>query len=127
MASPTTHTANAIAAITNRGNLPVPEIDFTQHQLENGEVVSTTERVVKDVSCRVTLAYRPCTREPPMILRHFMVMMLWTHTLLRLSAAVLPRISYWLAHHDPSVRNRFRLHRSCCEISDIHNRLHRCN
>ena len=54
MASPTTHTANAIAAITNRGTLPVPEIDFTQHQLENGEVVSTTERVVKDVSSRVT-------------------------------------------------------------------------
>lgn len=50
MTSPSTHTANAIAAITNRHNIPIPEIDFTQHQLENGEVVSTTERVVKDVS-----------------------------------------------------------------------------
>lgn len=50
MASPKSHTANAIAAITNRANLVIPEIDFTQHQLENGEVVSTTERVVKDVS-----------------------------------------------------------------------------
>jgi serine/threonine-protein phosphatase 2B catalytic subunit len=50
MTSPNTHTANAIAAIANRANLVIPEIDFTQHQLENGEVVSTTERVVKDVS-----------------------------------------------------------------------------
>lgn len=54
MASPRTQTANAIAAIHARGapkpHLEVPEIDFTQHQLENGEVVSTTERVVKDVS-----------------------------------------------------------------------------
>ena len=50
MTSPTTHTANAIAAIANKHTLQIPEIDFTQHQLENGEVVSTTERVVKDVS-----------------------------------------------------------------------------
>ncbi|WWD21644.1 serine/threonine-protein phosphatase 2B catalytic subunit A1 [Kwoniella shandongensis] len=49
MASPHTQTANAIAAINNRSNLVIPEIDFTQHQLENGDVVSTTERVVKDV------------------------------------------------------------------------------
>ncbi|RXK40906.1 serine/threonine-protein phosphatase 2B catalytic subunit A1 [Tremella mesenterica] len=49
MASPNTQTANAIAAITNRSNLVIPTIDFTQHQLENGDVVSTTERVVKDV------------------------------------------------------------------------------
>ncbi|KAK8847554.1 serine/threonine-protein phosphatase 2B catalytic subunit A1 [Kwoniella newhampshirensis] len=49
MASPSTQTANAIAAITNRSNLVIPEIDFTQHQLENGDMVSTTERVVKDV------------------------------------------------------------------------------
>lgn len=52
MASPATQTKNAIAAITNRANLVIPTIDFTQHQLENGEVVSTTERVVKDVSPR---------------------------------------------------------------------------
>lgn len=50
MASPTTQTANAIAAIQNKANLVIPEIDFTQHTLENGEIVSTTERVVKDVS-----------------------------------------------------------------------------
>lgn len=50
MTSPKSHTANAIAAITNRANVVIPEIDFTQHQLENGELVSTTERVVKDVS-----------------------------------------------------------------------------
>ncbi|BEJ14350.1 hypothetical protein CspHIS471_0401170 [Cutaneotrichosporon sp. HIS471] len=49
MASPTTQTANALRAITNKHNIPVPEIDFTQHTLENGETVSTTERVVKDV------------------------------------------------------------------------------
>ncbi|GMK58804.1 hypothetical protein CspeluHIS016_0602460 [Cutaneotrichosporon spelunceum] len=49
MASPTTQTANAIRAITNKHNITVPEIDFTQHTLENGETVSTTERVVKDV------------------------------------------------------------------------------
>lgn len=48
--SPTTQTANAIRAINERANIPVPEIDFTQHQLENGEVVLTNERVVKDVS-----------------------------------------------------------------------------
>lgn len=47
--SPTTQTANAIRAINERANIPVPEIDFTQHQLENGEVVLTNERVVKDV------------------------------------------------------------------------------
>lgn len=51
--SPTTQTANAIAAITNKSKITIPEIDFTQHQLENGEVVSTTERVVKDVSYAV--------------------------------------------------------------------------
>jgi hypothetical protein len=52
MASPRTQTANAIAAIHRKDahQLEIPEIDFTQHQLENGEVVSTTERVVKDVS-----------------------------------------------------------------------------
>lgn len=28
---------------------PLPEIDFTQHQLENGFTISTQERVVKEV------------------------------------------------------------------------------
>ncbi|KAL7419327.1 3',5'-cyclic-nucleotide phosphodiesterase (PDEase) (3':5'-CNP) [Cryptotrichosporon argae] len=49
MASPATQTANAIAAIHNKTSLVVPEIDLTQHTLETGETVSTTERVVKDV------------------------------------------------------------------------------
>ncbi|TXT04889.1 hypothetical protein VHUM_03972 [Vanrija humicola] len=49
MTSPATQRANAIAAITNKSNIVIPEIDFTQHTLENGEIVSTTERVVKDV------------------------------------------------------------------------------
>ena len=52
MASPATQTANALAAINNKSKVVIPEIDFTQHQLENGETVSTTERVVKDVSLR---------------------------------------------------------------------------
>lgn len=45
-------TAKAIAAITARQQqtLTIPEIDFTQHQLDSGEVVLTNERVVKDVS-----------------------------------------------------------------------------
>ena len=33
----------------------VPEIDFTQHQLENGFTISTQERVVKDVRPRRTV------------------------------------------------------------------------
>jgi hypothetical protein len=50
MASPSTQTANAIRAITERSNIVVPEIDFTVHELENGEIVRTDQRVVKDVS-----------------------------------------------------------------------------
>ncbi len=64
MASPTTQTANAIAAITNRANVTIPEIDFTQHQLENGEVVSTTERVVKDVSTHSASSPHPGGFQP---------------------------------------------------------------
>jgi serine/threonine-protein phosphatase 2B catalytic subunit len=47
-------TAKAIAAINARQaqTLAIPEIDFTQHQLDSGEFVSTNERVVKDVSGR---------------------------------------------------------------------------
>ena len=48
--SPSTQTANAIRAINERANIPVPEIDFTVHELENGEIVRTDQRVVKDVS-----------------------------------------------------------------------------
>ncbi|KAJ9106871.1 hypothetical protein QFC19_003000 [Naganishia cerealis] len=34
---------------TANSTLEIPEIDFTQHQLETGEYVSTHERIVKDV------------------------------------------------------------------------------
>jgi len=50
MASPNTQTANAVRAIKERANLVVPEIDFTVHELENGDIVRTDQRVVKDVS-----------------------------------------------------------------------------
>jgi serine/threonine-protein phosphatase 2B catalytic subunit len=55
--SPSTQTANAIRAINERANIPVPEIDFTVHELENGEIVRTDERVVKDVSDRSSKCY----------------------------------------------------------------------
>lgn len=44
----------AIAAIARKKqrNFEIPKIDFTQHQLENGEIVRTDQRVVKDVSRR---------------------------------------------------------------------------
>ncbi|KAJ7289409.1 serine/threonine-protein phosphatase 2B catalytic subunit A1 [Mycena rebaudengoi] len=41
------HIAQALAQIQNRP--PPPEIDYTQHTLEDGTSVSTQERVVKDV------------------------------------------------------------------------------
>lgn len=37
----------AINQIQDKG--PLPEIDFTQHQLENGYMISTQERVVNEV------------------------------------------------------------------------------
>jgi len=57
--SPSTQTANAIRAINERANIPVPEIDFTVHELENGEIVRTDQRVVKDVSYHYSAR---CTR-----------------------------------------------------------------
>ncbi|PBK83421.1 serine/threonine protein phosphatase 2B [Armillaria gallica] len=42
-----THMARAIEQISDKG--PLPEIDFTQHKLEDGNIVSTQERVIKDV------------------------------------------------------------------------------
>ena len=42
-----THLERAINQIQSRG--PAPDIDFTQHQLENGYTISTQERVVKEV------------------------------------------------------------------------------
>ena len=56
--SPSTQTANAIRAINERANIPVPEIDFTVHELENGEIVRTDQRVVKDVSGLSGARYR---------------------------------------------------------------------
>lgn len=45
------HIEKAIGQIQNKE--PLPDIDFTQHQLENGFMISTQERVVKEVSrCR---------------------------------------------------------------------------
>lgn len=41
------HIEKAITQI--RDKEPLPEIDFTQHQLENGYTISTQERVVKEV------------------------------------------------------------------------------
>ncbi|KZP17486.1 serine/threonine protein phosphatase 2B [Athelia psychrophila] len=41
------HIARAINQIQDKP--PIPEIDFTQHQLEDGNTISTQERVVKDV------------------------------------------------------------------------------
>jgi len=37
----------AIQEIQHRAN--VPQLDFTQHQLDNGYTISTRERVVKEV------------------------------------------------------------------------------
>lgn len=41
------HIERAIGQIQDKQ--PVPEIDFTQHKLEDGNIISTQERVVKDV------------------------------------------------------------------------------
>ena len=38
----------AITQISEKA--PIPEIDFTQHTMEDGSSVSTQERVIKDVS-----------------------------------------------------------------------------
>ncbi|KAE9391727.1 serine/threonine-protein phosphatase 2B catalytic subunit A1 [Gymnopus androsaceus JB14] len=42
-----THLARAIEQITVKP--PIPDIDFTQHTLDDGSTVSTQERVIKDV------------------------------------------------------------------------------
>jgi serine/threonine-protein phosphatase 2B catalytic subunit len=47
MASARAHFERAVQQIQDK--LPVPEIDFTQHRLEDGSTISTQERVVKDV------------------------------------------------------------------------------
>jgi hypothetical protein len=40
-----------------QGRRPAPDIDFTQHQLENGFTVSTQERVVKEVRLSFPLTH----------------------------------------------------------------------
>ena len=45
------HIEKAIEQIQHKE--PLPEIDFTQHQLEDGNFISTQERVIKDVRCAI--------------------------------------------------------------------------
>jgi serine/threonine-protein phosphatase 2B catalytic subunit len=52
-----TQLERAIYEIQHRAT--VPELDFTQHQLENGYTISTQERVVKEVRL-ATLYLYPC-------------------------------------------------------------------
>ena len=40
---------------------PVPAIDFTQHVLEDGNIISTQERVVKDVG--LFILFQTCIAE----------------------------------------------------------------
>jgi hypothetical protein len=49
-----TQLERAIHQIQNR--VAVPELDFTQHQLENGYTVSTQERAVKEVCAPLTFS-----------------------------------------------------------------------
>ena len=64
MAGKNTQLERAIKEI--QGRRPAPDIDFTQHQLENGFTVSTQERVVKEVlpSFPLTHAYTLTDRKP---------------------------------------------------------------
>lgn len=41
------HMARAIEQISDKQ--PVPEIDYTMHRLDDGTIISTQERVIKDV------------------------------------------------------------------------------
>lgn len=52
-----THIARAIEQISDKA--PVPEIDFTQHHLEDGTVISTQERVIKDVRSLISFPALP--------------------------------------------------------------------
>jgi serine/threonine-protein phosphatase 2B catalytic subunit len=47
MSASRAHLVRAIEKIQDKQ--PVPDVDFTQHQLEDGNTISTQERVVKDV------------------------------------------------------------------------------
>jgi serine/threonine-protein phosphatase 2B catalytic subunit len=50
-----TQLERAIYEIQHR--VTVPELDFTQHQLDNGYTISTRERVVKEV-CPLAICVR---------------------------------------------------------------------
>jgi len=45
----TTQLDRAINEIQRRRQGPTPNIDFTQYKLEDGTIISTQERVVKEV------------------------------------------------------------------------------
>ena len=50
MATPQIHLERLIHEMTEK--VPPPQDqDFTKHELENGELVSTQERVIKEVRC----------------------------------------------------------------------------
>ena len=53
-----TQLERAIHQIQNR--VAVPELDFTQHQLENGYTVSTQERAVKEVCAPLAFSIALC-------------------------------------------------------------------
>lgn len=44
------HLVKALDQIKNKEKERIPDIDFTQHQLDDGSIVSTQERAVKDAS-----------------------------------------------------------------------------
>ena len=46
-----------IYAVQNRAKVPRAQLDFTQHQLDNGYIISTRERVVKEVRHAVSHCY----------------------------------------------------------------------
>jgi len=48
-----THIERAIESIRTQGQ-SLPDVDFTQHTLDDGNVISTQERVVKDVRSSVS-------------------------------------------------------------------------
>jgi serine/threonine-protein phosphatase 2B catalytic subunit len=52
-----TQLERAIYEIQHRAN--VPQLDFSQHQLDNGYTISTRERVVKEVR-RLAASYSLC-------------------------------------------------------------------
>jgi serine/threonine-protein phosphatase 2B catalytic subunit len=44
----------AMYEIEHRAEVPLAQLDFTQHQLEDGSTVSTRERVVKEVRLAIS-------------------------------------------------------------------------